>query len=67
MNIHASITEKRIVSAVKRDNGTGFCIACGRKAKTYCEPDAERYPCGFKSCAQPAVYGADQLLLMTVA
>ena len=66
MTLHPSITEKRIVLAVRRDDGTGFCIACG-KTQRYVEPDAERYACAFKSCAQLAVYGAEQLLLMTVA
>lgn len=67
MTIHPSITESRIVKAVKRDEGTGFCIVCGRKAKGFVEPDAEKYTCGYARCAQPAVYGAEQLLLMTVA
>lgn len=64
--MHPSITEKRIVSAVKRDDNTGFCRACGRKAKSFVEPDAEHYPCEFKSCGQTEVFGAEQLLLMTV-
>ena len=70
MIIHSSLTQARIVRAAKRamfgEGGDGFCIACGRKAKQYCEPDAERYPCQYARCAQPAVYGAEQLLLLTV-
>lgn len=66
--MHPSITLKRVMSAVRRsmrdESYIGFCHACGRKAKQNCEPDAERYPCQFKSCAQPAVYGAEQTLLM---
>lgn len=67
MQIHPSITERKLVAAIKRDDGTGFCAACGRKAKGYCEPDAERYPCHYPTCGQSAVYGAEQWLLMTVA
>jgi hypothetical protein len=52
---------------MSHDEFTGFCVACGRKAKQNCEGDAENYPCLFKSCGQAAVYGAEQLLLMTVA
>ena len=65
--IHASLTERRIISAVSKDNGIGFCIACGRKAKGFVEPDAEGYTCGFARCAGATVYGAEQLLLLTVA
>ncbi len=64
MIVHESITEKRVVTAVKKDNGIGFCTACGRKAKGFVEPDAERYGCLFKNCSQLSVYGAEQLLLM---
>ena len=81
--MHPSITEKRIVNAVKRDNGTGFCITCG-KAQRFVEPDTKRYPCVHPRCASHrafftvgheekmagpgygSVYGAEQLLLMTV-
>lgn len=62
--LHPSITESRIVRAVKRDDGTGFCIACG-KAQKFVEPDAERYACA--KCKALAVYGAEQLLLLMVA
>ena len=41
----------------------GFCVACGRKAKQPCEPDAREYPCLFVSCGQRTVYGAEELLL----
>lgn len=66
MTIHPSITEKRLVSATRKDNGTGFCIACG-KAQTFVEPDAQGYTCAKPRCAGATVYGAEQLLLMTVA
>ncbi len=67
--MHASLTLNRIVSAVKRsmrdESYPGFCTTCGRKAKQFCEPDAEEYTCQFKSCGKDTVYGAEQLLLMT--
>ncbi len=65
--IHASLTERRIVSAVRKNNGIGFCIVCGRKAKSFCEPDLEGATCEFARCAGATVYGAEQLLLLTVA
>ncbi len=61
--MHPSITESRIVRAVKRDDGTGFCKACG-KAQKYVEPDASGYVC--QKCKEPAVSGAENLLLETV-
>lgn len=72
MNIHPRLTEALILRAAKRsmfgDNDPiGFCVECGRKAKGYVEPDAERYMCQFASCGKSAVYGAEQLLIMTVA
>ena len=49
MNVHSKVTEKRIISAVKRDDGTGFCIVCGGSQR-FVEPDAEQYPCARKRC-----------------
>ena len=70
MELHPSLTPDKIYRAAKRammtDGGIGYCTACGRKAKGFVEPDAEGYTCGFKSCGKPAVYGAEQLLLLTV-
>lgn len=66
--VHPSLTEARVAravtSAMRNDTFPGFCIACGRKAKTPCEPDARDYPCSFKSCGARAVYGAEQLLFL---
>lgn len=82
MRMHPSLTGNRIVRAVKADNGTGFCVVCGKKAPGFVEPDAERYPCprrhpyrGDPTLApgvgytvnDPTVYGAEHLLFMTVA
>lgn len=58
------IPVEAVIEAVQRDDGTGFCVACGEEAYGV-EPDAERYEC--ESCGKRAVYGAEQLLFMTVA
>lgn len=71
MTIHPSLTEAKIVRAAKAnmfgDSFIGFCTACGRKAKHPCEDDLTGATCQFKDCGKPAVYGAGQLLLLTVA
>lgn len=63
--VHPSITQDRIMDAVHRYNSCldnpGFCVSCGADADG-CEPDAERYTC--EACEQPAVYGAEELLLI---
>ncbi len=64
---HTSITDAKLIRAIRADNGIGYCNACGRKAKSFVEPDAERYPCTYASCGKPEVYGAEQILLLTVA
>ena len=60
----AKITTDQIIDAVERDDGTGFCIACGAEAM-YCEPDARNYEC--ESCGEFKVYGAQELLFYVVA
>lgn len=68
--MHPSLTLKRIMAAAKRsmmsDVSAGFCTACGRRTKPgqFVEPDARGYTCAYKSCGQPAVYGAEELLSM---
>lgn len=68
MRIHKSITVDRIIEAVKESTfgmeDNGFCVACGSEAYGV-EPDAEKCKC--EDCGKRAVYGAEQLLLMTVA
>ena len=68
MKIHPSITEERIFRLVKSQmfglENPGICIACGEEADG-CEPDAERYTCEF--CNKDKVYGAEQLMFMTIA
>lgn len=63
MKMHASITVDRLMEACESDEHMGFCIACGDEAYGV-EPDARRYVC--ESCDAKAVYGAEELLLMTV-
>jgi hypothetical protein len=46
------------------ENGGGFCLACGKAAKGYCEPDARKYRCQFTTCSADKVYGLEELLLM---
>lgn len=64
MKMHPSITTDRVIDAVKREmsslDNPGFCIACGEDADGV-EPDARQYICEF--CEEPAVYGAQELLL----
>lgn len=60
----AHISTEQVMAAVMADDGTGICTACGSEQHG-CEPDAEQLTC--QDCGQPAVYGAEQLLLRTVA
>jgi hypothetical protein len=65
--MHPSITADRVAHAVKREMTTldnpGFCVACGKK-QDGCEPDARNYKC--KSCGERQVFGAAELLMMSV-
>lgn len=66
--MHSSITEERVMEAVKRQmtglDNPGFCTACGAEAEG-CEPDARRYKC--EHCGQPRVFGAEELLMTRFA
>ena len=68
MQIHHSLTIEVISAGAERTmfelENVGFCIACGAEHDA-CEPDAEKYHCD--SCNSNTVYGAELLLLMTVA
>ena len=44
---------------------SGYCTACGTEEIYGVEPDAENYKC--EVCGKRAVYGYEQLLLLTVA
>ncbi len=55
--MHKSVTMKRVTAAVLRSrrslDNPGFCTACGAEAGGYeCE-----------TCGEPAVYGAEELLI----
>lgn len=64
--MHESLTPMRLLEAVERSmtdlDNPGFCIVCGAEAEGV-EPDARRYKC--EVCGELAVYGAEELLLMT--
>lgn len=62
--MHPDITPAIVAMACQRrqqslDN-PGFCIACGAEVDGV-EPDAREYEC--EACGEPAVYGAEELLL----
>jgi hypothetical protein len=46
---------------VAQDDTTGLCKNCGAEQDGV-EPDAEKYIC--ESCNAPAVYGAEQILVL---
>lgn len=49
-----------VIEACERDDGTGFCRACGNE-QGCCEPDARNYTC--EDCGEPQVFGAYEFLL----
>lgn len=65
--LHKSLTEETIVEAAKQQmfgaEDHGFCVKCGERHHGL-EPDARKYPCEY--CETPTVYGAEELLFMTV-
>ena len=60
-----NLTLDRLMAAVERDDGTGYCRHCGEQAEHFVEPDADDYPCDY--CGTDTVAGAEQILLETVA
>lgn len=64
MKTHPSITVKRLMDADMRRRMTldnpGLCTACGNEQEG-CEPDGRRIVC--EACGEPAVYGAQELLM----
>jgi len=63
MKLPKGLTVDRIIRAAKRDEYAGFCIECGHK-QYECEGDAREYEC--EVCGENKVYGAEELVLMTV-
>ena len=49
------------MEACQADDNLGYCLACGDEAYGV-EPDARRCTC--ESCEEPAVYGAEEILIM---
>ena len=58
--IDSPLTKDQIISAVRRDDNIGLCIACGDES-TGIEPDARRCKCD--SCGEYCVFGAEELLM----
>lgn len=50
-----------LLAAAQGDRSTGFCLACGNEQGN-CEPDTRDRVC--ESCRYPAVYGAEELIVM---
>ena len=57
----AKVKLTEVMEAAARDDGTGFCLACGAEQDS-CEPDARNYPC--TECGQKRVFGAEEILFM---
>lgn len=62
-NMKRKVTAERVLKAVKRDDYSGFCLACAAGASG-CEPDMRKGKC--ESCGEFKVYGAEECLLMGV-
>ena len=60
----AKVTVDQIMEAIESGENMGFCLACGAEAYGV-EPDARKYEC--EACGAKKVYGAEELLIMTVA
>ncbi|MDE1905784.1 MAG: hypothetical protein KGH75_04970 [Rhodospirillales bacterium] len=64
MEIHPSVTQKRVMEAAYRRHDTldnpGICLLCGADAEGV-EPDAQEYEC--EVCGEASVYGAEELLM----
>ena len=65
MNIHASITPRRVSLAMEQEMfglaNPGFCLHCGEEQEG-CEPDAEGYTCDV--CERDEVQGAMNVALL---
>jgi hypothetical protein len=64
MEIHHSVTLKRVTDAVSRRqiqlDDPGFCLHCGADADGV-EPDAQDYEC--EVCGETSVFGAEEILM----
>ena len=63
MKLPQNLTLDEVMEAAEADESLGFCMACG-ESQGGVEPDAEKYEC--KGCGRQQVYGAEQILILTV-
>lgn len=59
-----SISIEDVMAAVRRDDGTGFCLACDWE-QGYVDADARGVEC--EECGAMAVSGAEECLIGAVA
>jgi hypothetical protein len=52
----------RVMGALARDDGTGFCLACGAEVSGI-EPDARKAVC--EVCGELEVFGAEEMLFLS--
>lgn len=57
----AELNLDEVIEAVKRDDNSGFCLACGNEQMD-CEPDLRDGTCD--DCGENRVYGAEECLLL---
>lgn len=55
---------EEVMNSVERGELNGYCRECGAEHAPV-EPDARKYKC--EVCGARAVYGAEEILLMTLA
>jgi hypothetical protein len=60
LEVHPSVTLRRVIAAVEAENGTGFCIKCGNE-QTGCEPLSRDMKC--VACGRSSVFGADEAFM----
>ena len=61
--VRGKVTLKQLLAAAESGEYVGFCIACGYEQEGV-EPDARKYKC--ERCGEMKVYGAEELMIMTV-
>jgi hypothetical protein len=61
LEVHPSVTLRRVIAAVEAENGIGFCIKCGNE-QTGCEPLSRNMKCVV--CGRSWVFGADEAFMV---
>jgi hypothetical protein len=61
MDISKQVYELALIAVEENEDCVGFCLACGTEHSDV-EPDAQEYEC--EACGEPAVYGAEQIVIM---